>query len=348
MSRRYFFICGDRTTVTGGKAVIYDTVAALRQAGYDAAIVYSDHGADLSHLHALPHIYTPELRKVLRKYGGRRHAIEENLNLLHRTILKKPRKTLALQPNDVLIVPEFLMPEAMEAFPNRSLGVFVQNSFAFMRSYVRGLDRGLDIRGQDLWFIGIADICMDQFKMLGINRTLYLPVSMRPDEFSYQETKNKLITYMPRKRPWEARIIQKVLRDRLRPDYQIESIDNMPSSLVAKKLQESLIFISLLKTEALGFPAAEAMAAGCITVGFTGLGTEEYFDNTTGIPVPEGDITALVSAVEATVQEYETNPTRLDAMRRRASERINARYSQAVFESNLLKIWSKLPLSRLP
>ena len=79
---------------------------------------------------------------------------------------------------------------------------------------------------------------------------------------------------MPRKRPWEAAIISEALiRRKNILDYRIEALENMPRSEVANKLADSRIFISLLQHEALGFPAAEAMAAGCIVIGFDGLGT---------------------------------------------------------------------------
>ena len=102
------------------------------------------------------------------------------------------------------------------------------------------------------------------------------------------------------------------------------------------------MFISLLKEEALGFPAAEAMSSGCITVGFTGLGTEEYFDPSTGIPVPEGDVHALVEKVESVILDYDQNPGPYDEMRRRASKRIQERYSFDRFVSHLLAAWEKM------
>ena len=125
-------------------------------------------------------------------------------------------------------------------------------------------------------------------------------------------------------------------------NYELLALDGISRAEVSKKLQESRIFISLLKDEALGFPAAEAMSSGCIVVGFDGLGCAEYFDNTTGVPVTEGDIASLVFAVERVVSEYEQNPAPYDAMRKRASERINKRYSTEAFESAALKTWEKI------
>jgi glycosyltransferase involved in cell wall biosynthesis len=88
------------------------------------------------------------------------------------------------------------------------------------------------------------------------------------------------------------------------------------------------------------------MAAGCVVVGYTGLGGREYFTENTGFPVAEDDTAALVRALEAAVTEYEQNPTRLDALRRHASEVINARYSRQNFEASLLRIWERLTATK--
>lgn len=150
---------------------------------------------------------------------------------------------------------------------------------------------------------------------------------------------------MPRKRPWEAAVISEALIRRNKvADYRIEALDNMPRSEVAAKLSESRIFISLLQHEALGFPAAEAMAAGCIVIGFDGLGTAEYFDHSVGVPVTEGDVAGIVESVERVVKEYENDPVRFDTMRDIASKRVNEKYSVEAFRTGVLEAWKKLDI----
>lgn len=344
MSRRYLFLCPDSRGASGGIAVIYDTVVTLRKAGYDAFVVHNSPDAGYSeHLGAPPLLYTNAVSRLYRKYGGPRAKIKSVSRALRRPFGRKKLQPLTLRPQDSIIAPEFMMPEAMEAFPDHPLGVFVQNPFSFMQAHLRGMGRGFDIRARVHWFIGISEICEKAMDLIQVGRRFYMPVSMKPDEFPYRELKEAVITYMPRKRPWEAAIIAEALQRRGRvSDYQIRPLEGLPRNMISEQLQKSRFFISLLKDEALGFPAAEAMAAGCVTIGFTGLGTNEYFDTSTGIPVPEGDIFGLVEAVEAAVAEYEVDPTRLDAMRRYASERIHARYGRARFEEALLKIWAEL------
>jgi glycosyltransferase involved in cell wall biosynthesis len=167
------------------------------------------------------------------------------------------------------------------------------------------------------------------------------PVGPNFDLFPFRQDKKRQIAYMPRKRSWEAGQIHEALvrRGRIK-GFDIVTVDGMTQAQVAKSLGESLIFISLMKEEALGFPALEAMASGCVVVGYTGLGTREYFTPETGIPIEEGDTPALVQAVESAVAEYEADPSRLDGMRREASRCVTARYSREAFRSGLLQAWA--------
>ena len=181
---------------------------------------------------------------------------------------------------------------------------------------------------------------MDALDLVGAAPASYVPVSMHPETFAFREEKRRLITYMPRKRRQEAALIHAELERRGRIDgYEIAAIDGVPLAAVRERLAESLIFISLLHRESLGFPAMEAMASGCIVIGYTGHGGREYFGETTGIPIEEGDTPGLVRAVEEAVAAHRDDPARLDALRRRGSERVRERYSDEKFEACLLSTW---------
>jgi len=66
-------------------------------------------------------------------------------------------------------------------------------------------------------------------------------------------------------------------------------------------MSESTIFLSLQRFEGFGLPALEAMAAGCLVVGFAGDGGWEYADHTNGIWIPEDDLEAAADGLAAAV-----------------------------------------------
>jgi len=344
MTHRYLFLCPDRTSASGGIAVIYDTVVLLNRAGYDAAIVHNGPSAGYpDYPFDIPAFYTRRMHQAEWHWIGPRKKLR---SITHRvTNLIRPRRLrpLKLRPTDVIVTPEFMLPEALTAFGAHPVAVFVQNPFAMMRAHDRAVARGLDPSGQVLFWLSIADVCGRHLDMLGARNVTYLPVSMKPEDFPFKARKQDLITYMPRKRPWEARIIDHALRSRGRlGSYRLEALDGIPRAEVARKLGESRIFISLLKTEALGFPAAEAMASGAIVVGFDGLGCAEYFDDSTGIPVTEGDVAGVVAAVERVIADYAVDPDPFDAMRSRAAQRVREKYSVERFEKGIREAWARL------
>jgi hypothetical protein len=342
MTTRYLFLCPDSKSASGGIAVIYDVVSLLNGAGYDAAIVHNAPSAGYpDYPTPVPAFYTRRMRDVYWRYSG----LKTKFRLMWErwTSGKRQLKPITFLPSDVIVAPEFQLAEAIEAFDGWPIVVFVQNPFSLMASYHRASQRGFVPQRSVKFWLGIADVCRTHLSILGLEPSAFFPVSMKPHEFPFQQEKQKLITYMPRKRPIEAMLISEALKRRGNlQGYQIEALDNIPRSAVAEKLKDSRIFISLLHQEALGFPAAEAMAAGCIVVGYDGLGTAEYFDSTVGVPVTEGDVAGLVEAIERIIAQYETNPAPFEAMRKKAAVRVTQLYSMIAFEDGLIKAWEQL------
>lgn len=341
MSPRYLFLCPDRKSASGGIAVIYDIVRLLNREGYEAIVVHESSGAGYpDYSDPVPGCFTPHVRRVRWRYAGPRDKLKRIKSDIAAWRNRKTLEPLKLRSDDVIIVPEFMMAEALEAFEGRPIAVLVQNPFAVMRSYQRARHRGLDPAQQAVAWFGMSEVCQTHLETLVTGKLYYSPVSMKPHEFDYRDEKDPLITYMPRKRPWEAEILHDALQRRGKiGGYRLEAIDNLPRVQVAEVMARSRIFISLMKDESLGFPAAEAMASGCIVVGFDGLGGAEFFDTSTGVPVVEGDIAGLVAAVERTVAEYETDPARLDEMRQRAARLVKEKYSVESFETTFLEAW---------
>ncbi len=344
MAPRYLFICPNLTAPSGGIAVLYDCVSILRQAGYDAFVVHEGPGIRYPlYPEDVPILYTLKTRQNRIGRIGMRARPGYGAAILRDRITGAKDRMVHLTERDVLVAPEFMLTDVIDSFPGQPKIVLSQNSFAYLDS-VYTLNRfGLDCDDGVIANIGISRSCLEAFDLVGGRAPHYVPVSPNLSLFDFRETKSAKIAYMPRKRPEEAVLIDRALRQRGRiGQFDLCRIDGMPQPEVAAHLGDSLIFISLMKAEALGFPAIEAMASGCIVVGYTGFGTEEYFDETTGFPITEGDTAGLVKTVEAVVAEYAADPTRLDAMRRRASEVVRTRYNPQRFRQALLKTWDAI------
>lgn len=324
--------------------MIYDCVSFLHEAGYDAALVhnhpkfrYPDKEIDA------PVLFTPALYRLFIKRRPAVRRLMGNARLSLRAKLGGRNAPLDLRPDDHIVVPDFMLPDALQAFPDNPKIYLSQNPFYHLHAHARAEEIGLDPAKGMVRYLGIADVCMDAFELLGAAPVSRFPVAPNLPLFPFQQEKQQLITYMPRKRRSEAALVDAALRRRgALGDFELVAIDGMPQSEVADLLARSLFFVSFLKDEALGFPAAEAMAAGCVVIGYTGIGTREYFDETTGIPIPDNDTMGVVRAVEAALAEYRTDPARLDDLRRHASGRIHATYNRDAFRDGLLAAWKEI------
>lgn len=317
--------------------MLYDAVRYINAAGGDAIILHGRAG--FKHMNGDPGVSVGYSNRVQLAENSlwQPESIRQYFRKL-RISRQRPRDVPELRPEDIIVIPELMLAHAMIAYPEHQKVLFSQNPYLYVEAVVAAKRNGLDPINRISLNIGISKNCMAAFKAVGATRTAYFPVSPRLDQFPYRERKSNVIAYMPRKRPAEAAILIDALRRRGRlRGFQLVEIEEMPPLEVARIIGEAQIFISLLKDEALGFPVMEAMAAGCIVVGYTGHGSEEYFDHETGIPVRDGDLLGLIQSVEQTVERLASDPDDLQRMRYMASTRIHANYNASIFREGLLK-----------
>ena len=105
------------------------------------------------------------------------------------------------------------------------------------------------------------------------------------DELLFQpRSKRVQVCYAPRKRPIEATYILDRLRS-MNPDLRsipFVEISDMHERQVAEVMGESAVFLSLNRLEGFGLMPLEAMASGCVVIGFTGVGGREYATSANG------------------------------------------------------------------
>jgi glycosyltransferase involved in cell wall biosynthesis len=158
---------------------------------------------------------------------------------------------------------------------------------------------------------------------------------------SYNPVKKLQIAFMPRKRREEARILAALIERH--PDLvgvPLVVIDQLSDETAHQLIRDSLIFLSLSQWEGFGLPPAEAMATGCLVIGYTGVGGEEFFTEETGFPISDGDIVAFVEKIAEVVSAWRQAPEELERKRRHASDFIWSRYNETVARQSLLELWA--------
>lgn len=124
------------------------------------------------------------------------------------------------------------------------------------------------------------------------------PVPLEVEDYFTPLPKRRQIALMPRRRREDLLAIVHLLRRSGRLDgWELVLIDDMSQAEVAQALGSAAIFLFGGEREGFGLPGAEAMAAGCYVVGFTGDGAKEYMLPAHSSPVPESDCVAAAQRV---------------------------------------------------
>ncbi len=96
------------------------------------------------------------------------------------------------------------------------------------------------------------------------------------------------VAWFPRKRPRESSILRRLLLlDRRLTGVDLCELVNTPRPQVVQMLGKTTVFVSLGHSESFGLTVAEALASGCLVVGYDGGGGHELFEAPGAWPVPE-------------------------------------------------------------
>jgi glycosyltransferase involved in cell wall biosynthesis len=155
--------------------------------------------------------------------------------------------------------------------------------------------------------------------------------------------KKHQICFMPRKHAEDAMQVISILKFRgALQGFHVKPIHKLPEDQVISILRESLVFLSFGYPEGFGLPPAEAMASGCVTIGYHGNGGREYFTPEHGFPIEAGDIIGYAKTVELVLDRLRQDPSAFDDMTRRASTFIRSTYSPEHERQDVIKTWTEI------
>jgi glycosyltransferase involved in cell wall biosynthesis len=167
--------------------------------------------------------------------------------------------------------------------------------------------------------------------------------SINPNPFSFQLEKKKQITFILGKHITDTLQIINILRRRhTLDDFQMVGIQDMPQAQVAQIMRESMIFLSLGYQEGFSLPAAEAMACGCVVIGYHGEGGREFFNPEFCYPITTGDVVSFAKTVEMVAAEFRKNRSAFAEKRSAASTYISESYTRKRQEEDVLRVWTEI------
>lgn len=282
---------------------------------------------------------------------------------VHTIALADWRQRSDLDPrSDVVVLPETFLPALPRYGPGLPKLLFNQNgaySFGFQQGdgFPETPEPVLELyRHPEL----VHALCVSKHDQrllesgfgLGPQRVSRLINAIETTVFRPGSSKERLITYMPRKNSRDAAIVTALLQEQpWFSGWKLQPIHGLPQHKVAILLQRSLGFLAFGHPEGFGLPLAEAAACGCALIGYSGLGGRELLalakQQQVGWEVEFGDWQGFLTGTEALTKRVEREPKTIVSQLQALSEQVRDRYSwQAMVQSvaEALPRWeSQLP-----
>jgi glycosyltransferase involved in cell wall biosynthesis len=164
-----------------------------------------------------------------------------------------------------------------------------------------------------------------------------------PNIFSFQDHKKPIISFMTRKNTNDILQVINILKFRYAlDDYKIVPIEGKTEKEVAQILNDTMIFLSFGYQEGFYLPAAEAMACGCVVIGYHGMGGREFFKPEFSFPITNGDIILFAQTLEKVIDSNKSNKNILKEKGKMAAEFIAKKYSIEQQEKDVTQFWGKI------
>lgn len=338
-----YFLTPDYDFPSGGVRVIYRHVDILNANGIEAHVLHKEYGFRCEWFSNSTSIAYWDNSIPRRAYFKARRYLQPERP---REIFLRNSRSQVIGAGDILVLPEIYGPELAEIGAGIPKVILNQNCYLTFRGYpLDGTDVKPPYSHPDVKAVMInSEDGFDYLKYVFNDvRLTRFHLSIDPELFSYQERKERQIVYSPRKSENAVRQVVSILKSRNALNgFKLVPFSGIPQSEVAGLLQDSAIFLSFGDQEGFGLPPAEAMACGCIVIGYHAGGGREFMTKALSFPIDPADIVGYAKAVEQVTTSYDIDNAKYVEMGRKASEYIRETYSPEREEEDVVTFWKTM------
>jgi hypothetical protein len=274
MGHSSFYFSFYTPPTTGGDFVTIDHIAGLSRFGFDASALYF--GSDL---------------------GYREFPVPA-----------KPARNVKLNPDDIVVIGECQRAVFEQLrFVDCTKVMHNQNPY-YMLSY--GFDSVQRLNDYPLTHIIVPSIfAKNRLLDMGVTKPIR---HVRPSipEYFQPAAKRLQIAFSPNKRPQESAFIIAAFKARY-PEFANVAwvpLSGISRQACAQIMAQSAVYAAFPMLEGLGLMCLEAMASGCLVVGYTGQGGKEYATIYNGHWIEEGDHENFVKTLAEGLHRARSEP----------------------------------------
>lgn len=319
-----YVLSPDNNQASGGIKILYRHVDVLNENGYNAQMLHQNNGFRCTWFdNKTPVVYFGDVQindddflVIPEIYGPNIYGISQ-----HPQISNKAKKIIFNQNCRYTF-----LGQTIESVTNKNFNLPYSNSDEYIATMVVSDDS--------------TDYIQSIFPKQNVSR---IHNAINIDTFKYKDAQTPQICFMPRKHAEDAIQVLGILNLRGALDgVNVVAIDNMSEQQVASTMMDSMFFLSFGYPEGCPLPPAEAMACGCIVIGYDGFGGKEYFKQEFSYPINVGDITGFADCVEKQLDIAKKDITIMQKKARIASEYVRSTYSSDQEKADILNCWSQL------
>ncbi len=333
--KKIYIVCPEIKVPTGGVKQLYKLSEILHNNNFNVSIVHKNKGFKNTWFNTNTKItYFPYLFFKINKLIRKKKTKYIFKDFFQKLFISK----VLPEQNAILIYPE-VWGSQLHTITNNKYIVYNQNCYYTFNLFPFSTDSQLNTYN-NINFIGFLTVSKDSETYLNRafpNKNIQrIQLGINP-LFSFNDKKEKIIAFMPRKLKEDFNQIYHLLVNSPHlKDWKWQPIDNCTEEEVAKILQKSAIFLSFNYNEGFGLPPVEAMACGCYVIGYAGNAGNEYLLKEFSTKIPDRNILEFVNKLEEIVIRFNENPLSLISLGKNASLYVQEKYNLEEEENSTL------------
>lgn len=338
MNQNIYFICPRNKFPSGGVKQIYKQVDILNQNGFNAFVIHDKPGfREKWFQNNTKIVYSPFLLKSI-KYFDRKKSFLKKLEI---SFLKK--RSFQFSKYDIIVVPE-IFAHAIEIIePELDKVIFNQNCYyTFENNDNEKIFKAYTSNKVKACLV-ISDDSENYLKLAFEGLKIFKITPSINELFYYSRNKKLQIAFMPRKLNEDIQQVINIIKIRNKlKNWEFIPIENNCEIEVARILKESMLLLSLNHREGLGLPPIEAMACGCIPIGYHGNGGKEYFNKNLNFHIEERNVIKFVEKIEDVCLKMEASTELYLKLSRKNADFVQTNYNLNKEVVSVVDFWKKI------